>query len=98
MPTIVSPYSNGVLANSTMREGFEYGTIKLPNPSQVVGCDYDPLPYFILGNKIFPLKSWLLRPFAGRNLSEEKHRIRKELKKGGHVKSMGKPLEAEEQQ
>ena len=25
-----------------------------------------------------------------RNLREEKHRIRKELKKGGHVKSMGK--------
>ena len=25
-----------------------------------------------------------------RNLRDEKHRIRKELKKGGHVKSMGK--------
>ena len=63
---------SGVLANSTMGEGFEYGTIKLPNPSQVVGCDYDPLPYFILGDEIFPLKSWLLRPFGERNLSEEK--------------------------
>ena len=27
-----------------------------------------------------------------RNLREEKHRIRKELKKGGHVKSRGKAL------
>ena len=27
-----------------------------------------------------------------RNLRDEKHRIRKELKKGGHVKSRGKAL------
>ena len=25
----------------------------------------DPLPYFLLENEIFPLKTWLMRPFPG---------------------------------
>ena len=51
---------SGILANSKMGQMFA--------PSHLHECSYSPLPYFLLDDEIFPLKSWLLRPFPGRNL------------------------------
>ena len=50
---------------------FENGTINLPKPNTVEGCSYDPLPYCMVGDEIFPLKNWLMRPYPGRQLQEE---------------------------
>ena len=36
----------------------------MPAPTEAEGFE-DPLPYFLLGNKIFPHKTWLMRPFPG---------------------------------
>ena len=51
---------SGILAVSEMGEAFEYGDVNLPEPTPVEGCKFSPLPYFILGDDIFPLKPWLL--------------------------------------
>ena len=61
----------GILAKSSMGEGFEYGEIKLPDPQALPGCSFNPLPFYILGDDIFPLKMWLLKPFGGKDLTEE---------------------------
>lgn len=38
---------------------FEDGTINFPAASKLLGCDPDSLPYFIVGDEIFPLKAWV---------------------------------------
>ena len=36
----------------------------MPKPSKIPGLE-EELPYFLLGDEIFPLKSWLQRPYPG---------------------------------
>ena len=35
-------------------------------PETYESCNFDPLPYFLVGDEIFPLKTWLMRPFPGK--------------------------------
>lgn len=62
---------SGVLANSEMGARLENNTFNVPIAEELDGCSYKPLPYFLIGDEIFPLKSWLMRPFPGKNSSEE---------------------------
>ena len=59
---------SGVLKNSELGKKFESGAINLPPPRTVNSCSFDPLPYFLAGDKMLSLKTWLLRPYPG-NLS-----------------------------
>ena len=38
----------------------------------VEGCDFDPLRYFLVGDKIFPLKTWLTPPYPGKLAEQER--------------------------
>ena len=49
-----------VLKNSQIGKGFENGTFNIPSPSKIPGIKED-LPFFLVGDKILPLKSWLQR-------------------------------------
>ena len=31
--------------------------LDIPAPSTYMKCDFDPLPYFLVGDEIFPLKT-----------------------------------------
>ena len=53
---------SGVLAKSEMVETQKIG---IPEPVKHSTCDFDPLPYFLVGDEIFPLKTWLMRPYPG---------------------------------
>ena len=61
----------GVLKNSLFRKQFESGEMNIPTPRSVAGWRFDPLTYFMLENEIFPLTTWLMRPYPGQ-LTEEK--------------------------
>lgn len=63
----------GILINSAMGNYFERSDETLPKPESVEGCEYDPLPYYLVGDEIFPLKTWMMRPFPGK--LSEKQRI-----------------------
>ena len=41
----------------------------VPESSHLDGCKFEPVPYYFFGDDIFPLKTWLLRPFARVKLS-----------------------------
>ena len=54
---------SGVLIE--MGELIEAQKIGIPEPAKHSTCDFDPLPYFLVGDEIFPLKTWLMRPYPG---------------------------------
>ena len=54
----------GVLAQSKISSGFENNTLNLPESKVLPGKKVD-IPYFLVGDEIFPLKPWLLCPHPG---------------------------------
>ena len=62
---------SGVLLRSEINRKFQNGSLNLPEPTTLDGCNFDPLPYFMVGDEIFPLKTWLMRPFPGKSLKED---------------------------
>ena len=61
---------SGILANSNFGKKFLQGEMGVMAATNLQGCAYDPLPYFLVGDEIFPLKTWLMRPYGGKNLTE----------------------------
>ena len=57
---------SGVLANSGIVEIVKENKLDIASPSAYKSCAYNPLPYFFVGDEIFPLKRWLMRPFPGK--------------------------------
>ena len=57
---------SGVLSNSNTKETTEENRLDIPPPSTYKSCDFDPLPYFFVGDETFPLKTWLMRPYPGK--------------------------------
>ena len=55
----------GVLSNSLMGEGLEPNTFNIPEEEPLDGCKSTPLFYFLLGDDIFLLKKWLIKPYPG---------------------------------
>ena len=41
----------------------ESKSLNIPEPTTLEGCEYDPLPYFLLADEAFPLKEYMMRPF-----------------------------------
>ena len=48
-----------------MGQLIEAENIGIPDAAKNSTCDFDPLLYFFVGDKIFPLKRWLMRPYPG---------------------------------
>ena len=62
---------SGVLANSEMGQMFDSYLLNVPEDSKLTENHEETMPYFLLGDEIFPLKKWLMRPFPGKNATEE---------------------------
>ena len=76
---------SGVLAKSLIGQLLENGNMKLPQPQSLPSCSFEPIPYFLLGDDICPLKTWLMRPYPGFNLSEEERVYNYRHSRGRHV-------------
>lgn len=50
-----------ILSRTELYEMFESGTMNIPPPAPIMGVD---TPYFLVGDEIFALKHWLLKPYA----------------------------------
>ena len=63
--------NSGVPANSEMGQMFDADLLNVPEDSKLTENHEETLPYFLLGDEIFPLKKWLMRPYPGKNASEQ---------------------------
>lgn len=59
-----------VFNQSELKETIENGTIRFPAPEPLPGDDRD-MPYFIIGDDAFPLRTWLMKPFSTRQMTDE---------------------------
>ena len=59
----------GILAKSLTGKKFDDIKINLQCAENLAGFSRNPLNYFLVGDEIFPLKAWLLRPYPG-NLTD----------------------------
>ena len=59
-----------IFNNGPLRAGLENGTLGFPD-SEPLPNDDIPMPYFILVEDVLPLRSWLLKPYSHRGLSNE---------------------------
>ena len=60
----------GVFAATALREALEDGTIGLPPPEPIAGGDR-PVPYFIVEDDAFPLRTWLMKPLPLHNMTKQ---------------------------
>ena len=51
---------------------FEDRLNNIPQPESVERCNFDPLPYFLVGDEIFPLKTLLMRQYPGKLAEQER--------------------------
>ena len=68
----------GILAKSLIRKKFDDIKMNLPSAEDLAGFSKNPLNYFLVGDEIFPLKAWLLRPYPANLTDSQKvfnHRL-----------------------
>ena len=65
---------SGVLKNSNMGKMFERNQMGVPESELIEGTDNE-FPCFLVGDEIFPLRNWLMRPLSGKALTNERRRI-----------------------
>ena len=63
--------ASGILTSSEVGEMFDHDEMNLPPASKIHPSSDQKLPYFLLGDEIFPLKNWLMRPLPGAGATEE---------------------------
>lgn len=61
----------GVFSNSFFGRAMENKLLCLPDPDIISGPN-SPTPYFFVGDSAFPLKMYMLRPYPGRYLPDNK--------------------------
>ena len=60
---------SGILAKSLIGKKFDDIKMNLPSVEDLAGFSRNPPNYFLVGDEIFPLKAWRLRPYPG-NLTD----------------------------
>ena len=65
-----------VFNHGPLRNGLENGTLGLPDPEPLPHDD-KPVPYFLVGDEVFPLRAWMMKPFSHRALTNQERIFQK---------------------
>ena len=79
--------SDGQIYNdSELKECLEDGSVNFPAPDPLPHQDQNrPMPYFLLGDDAFALKSFLMKPYSRRQLTDEERIFNYRLSRGRRV-------------
>ncbi|XP_031358317.1 uncharacterized protein LOC116181999 [Photinus pyralis] len=66
-----SEHDSGIFRRSKMGKDLNEGIVKLPAASKLPGSE-TVMPYFFVGDEAFPLKSYIMRLYPGKLLSDKK--------------------------
>ncbi|CAH1992783.1 unnamed protein product [Acanthoscelides obtectus] len=61
----------GIFNDSNMRRSLKNGTFGMPK-DRAITANGESLPHVIVGDEAFPCKTYLMRPYSGRGLSQDK--------------------------
>ncbi len=61
----------GVFRGSTLQESLEQRTANIPQPTPLPGTDMT-MPFFVVADEAFPLKSYLMKPLPGEGFPENR--------------------------
>lgn len=67
-----SASDGGIFEHSSFRRAIEANQVNFPAPEPLPG-DNVPVPYSIVGDEAFPLRTWLMKPIARYNTTRECH-------------------------
>ena len=73
-----------VFNNGELREAIENETLNFPVPDAMPNDDKD-MPYFIVGDDAFALKTWLMKPFSLRNMTRGQRIFNYRLSRGRRI-------------
>lgn len=59
-----------IFSRSDIYDRFDNNAVNTPNEEPLNAGAASSIPYFLVGDEIFALKNWLMKPFPGRGLSE----------------------------
>lgn len=63
----------GIFANSNLGKSLDAGTLHVPPPAPLPDApELGSLPYTVVADDAFPLKTYVMKPYPGRHLSEER--------------------------
>lgn len=69
---------DGAFQCSKLNELLSNGNYSVPPPARMPGSD-EILPNVMIGNETYPLKTFLMRPYTGRSIDDEKTTFNKRL-------------------
>ncbi|XP_062389288.1 uncharacterized protein LOC134077601 [Sardina pilchardus] len=74
----------GVFRGCTLEESIQEHTANIPPPSPLPGSD-KIIPYYLVADEAFPLKAYIMKPYARRGLTEEQQLFNYRLSRARRV-------------
>lgn len=75
----------GVFAYSTVRELLDTNSANVPELEPLPGAPSTSVPYFLIGDDAFPLRTWMQKPYAQRNMTRDERLFNYRLSRARRV-------------